>query len=300
MVFALLFAGITSTINAQNSTAYGNWFAVTSETYPDFPVQHSDSVFLHETGGDIFSEFKALGVEAKMGANNEPTAFIHGILDSSYGLPDPGYRIKISWDIIATEEASSSIYDVRPIFIVNGVEFQPRDGNGKETPDTNWQVAEFNQFTDIAGNKLESKIDSFSEIYIRTDFSQGDICFIKEVIYHSVKNGEAVEYKIALNETVSGLDPIMTTPTQFELKQNYPNPFNPTTAIEFSIKKSEFVTLTIHDILGRKVAKLVQQKLHHGTYKFTFDASNLPSGTYFYKLSTGSGLTQTRKMIILK
>jgi hypothetical protein len=96
-------------------------------------------------------------------------------------------------------------------------------------------------------------------------------------------------------------------PDHYSLSQNYPNPFNPSTKIKFDIPLSRgvpagqgvSVTLKIYDILGREVATLVNELLKPGTYEVEWDASNYPSGVYFYKLQTES-FTQTKKMILLK
>ena len=86
---------------------------------------------------------------------------------------------------------------------------------------------------------------------------------------------------------------------QFELAQNYPNPFNPTTTIQFSIPETSFIELSVFDILGRKVAKLVEGKFEVGTHKVTFDATNLSSGIYFYKLKSEK-FSAVKKMILMK
>jgi hypothetical protein len=90
-----------------------------------------------------------------------------------------------------------------------------------------------------------------------------------------------------------------TLPGGFRLEQNYPNPFNPSTRIEFALSKSEFVSLRVYDILGREVAILVNETQPAGTYRVTFDARNVPSGTYFYSLKAGS-FSQTRSMVVVK
>lgn len=103
------------------------------------------------------------------------------------------------------------------------------------------------------------------------------------------------------NLGLSAIKPITNMkPTDFALQQNYPNPFNPTTAIEFAITKPELTTLVVYDILGRNVTTLVNKKLQIGTYRYTFNGNNLPSGTYFYKLSTASGHSQIKKMVLIK
>jgi hypothetical protein len=102
--------------------------------------------------------------------------------------------------------------------------------------------------------------------------------------------------------TISG-----EVPKEFSLLQNYPNPFNPSTKIKFDIPllrrvsegRGVSVKLTIFDILGREAAALVNQQLQPGSYEVTWDASNMPSGVYFYKLES-DGFTETKKMLIIK
>ena len=88
-------------------------------------------------------------------------------------------------------------------------------------------------------------------------------------------------------------------PSEYTLSQNYPNPFNPTTEINFSIPASGNTTLAIYNVLGQKVATLVSKELTAGSYKYQFDASNLTSGIYFYKLQSNE-YSQVRKMMLLK
>ncbi|KXK43973.1 MAG: peptidase S8/S53 subtilisin kexin sedolisin, partial [Chlorobi bacterium OLB5] len=83
-------------------------------------------------------------------------------------------------------------------------------------------------------------------------------------------------------------------------KQNYPNPFNPITNIEFSIAKTNDVSLIIYNSIGQQVATLVNQQLSPGTYKYDFNASGLPSGSYYYRLTAGDDYVKTNKMILVK
>jgi hypothetical protein len=85
----------------------------------------------------------------------------------------------------------------------------------------------------------------------------------------------------------------------FELNQNYPNPFNPSTEISFSLAKSEKVKLTVYNLLGKQVAVLVDGTRNAGHQSVTFDAANLSSGVYFYKLEAGSTVL-AKKMMLLK
>ncbi len=96
----------------------------------------------------------------------------------------------------------------------------------------------------------------------------------------------------------------------FDLSQNYPNPFNPTTTVKFTISNVETrhasslqqVVLKIYDVLGKEVATLVNEEKSAGNYEIEFNASQLSSGIYFYKIEVGNGqvFTQTKKMLLLK
>ncbi len=91
----------------------------------------------------------------------------------------------------------------------------------------------------------------------------------------------------------------LNVPTSFELSQNYPNPFNPSTSIKYSIPKNSFVSIKVYDIIGNEVRSLVNQDKAAGSYEIKFDASNMPSGVYFYSIQAGS-FSQTKKMILMK
>jgi hypothetical protein len=89
------------------------------------------------------------------------------------------------------------------------------------------------------------------------------------------------------------------SPRQYKLFQNYPNPFNPTTTIQYQIPKQSHVVLNIYDILGNQVKTLVNKEENSGNYSVNFNASELSSGIYFYRIIAGSFI-QTKKLILLK
>jgi len=106
-------------------------------------------------------------------------------------------------------------------------------------------------------------------------------------------------YRRPLGE-LTGIQPISGQfPAHFTLEQNYPNPFNPSTVIKFQVASSSSVKLIVFDVLGREVAALVDEQLKPGTYEVEWNASNYPSGVYFYKLEAGD-YTQTKKMLMIK
>lgn len=88
-------------------------------------------------------------------------------------------------------------------------------------------------------------------------------------------------------------------PSRFALSQNYPNPFNPATKINFEVPVRSFVSLKVFDMNGKEVSNLVSQIQAPGYYQYDFDGSNLPSGTYFYKLQTAD-FTSTKKFVLVK
>ena len=88
-------------------------------------------------------------------------------------------------------------------------------------------------------------------------------------------------------------------PGRFRLNQNYPNPFNPTTTIDYTIGEVSFVRLSVFDVTGRPVARLVEKEQSAGTYSVTFTADKIPSGMYIYRLEAGS-YSQTRTMMLVK
>ncbi len=125
----------------------------------------------------------------------------------------------------------------------------------------------------------------------------------------SAVNDQATVLNVKLQPIINGISGINNQPQEFRLYQNYPNPFNPSTTINFEIPLSRgvsgeagrgvFTSLKIYDVLGNEIAVLVNSKLTPGTYEYQWDASNYPSGVYFYKLSAGD-YTAVNKMILIK
>jgi len=123
------------------------------------------------------------------------------------------------------------------------------------------------------------------------------------VLVYAIINGEKV---YSIEESEEYLDYIRTydvkTATQsqqIELHQNYPNPFNPTTKIEYSLPEASMVKLTVYNSLGQEVASLVNEYKAAGKHIVDFNANNLPSGMYFYKLQSGN-FNSVKKMMLIK
>jgi hypothetical protein len=107
-----------------------------------------------------------------------------------------------------------------------------------------------------------------------------------------IDNDGRFEYSKTIEVDMNGVK-------KYELTQNYPNPFNPTTAISYVLPQAGMVRLTLYNILGQKIRTLVNEVKEAGTHTFNFDASDLNSGMYIYKIESGS-FTQTRKMTLVK
>lgn len=123
---------------------------------------------------------------------------------------------------------------------------------------------------------------TFNRQPIGLQFDPGDDIVLKEgtTLIGIIKNGKQV-------------------PGKFTLYQNYPNPFNPVTNISYDIAKRTLVTIKIYDVLGKLVQKPVNEVKEAGKYSMEFDASNLPSGVYYYVIRAGS-FTDTKKMVLVK
>ncbi|MFI5144453.1 MAG: T9SS type A sorting domain-containing protein, partial [Ignavibacteria bacterium] len=100
--------------------------------------------------------------------------------------------------------------------------------------------------------------------------------------------------------SVTGIHkPNGTVADNYSLSQNYPNPFNPSTKIKYQIPNQENVKLTVYDILGNEVATLVNEKQSAGTHEISWNAANVSSGVYLYKITAGS-YSDTRRMSLIK
>jgi hypothetical protein len=174
--------------------------------------------------------------------------------------------------------------------LVSAEEYLPAINNFDE-------IAQQNPNTDIA---LYRQIDALTTSLLVPQ----DSTLNKGVLgKYSVTN--LSDYTNKLNELLktrgkSGLDSKKELlPTEYTLYQNYPNPFNPTTTIKYDLPNTSDVSLIIYDILGRKVKELFNSKQQAGRYEVQFNASNLASGVYIYRLIADKYMS-SRKMILLR
>ncbi len=111
-------------------------------------------------------------------------------------------------------------------------------------------------------------------------------------------------YVVEEGGAVTDINEMASTLTSYKLQQNYPNPFNPNTKINFSLASDSKVTLTVFDVLGQEVANLISGNLAAGSHEINFNASNINSGVYFYRINStgvdGTNFVDVKKMTIMK
>ncbi len=156
----------------------------------------------------------------------------------------------------------------------------------------------FNNSSWTSNSTVNATAVSGLNVHNHSDLSTGDGC--TQITTVGTSYTQRPNISLTIDLIVTGLENNLTgIPDKYELFQNYPNPFNPVTKINFAIPKQGMVTLKIFDILGREVAKLVNEVKPAGYYTIEFDASYLASGVYFYRLEAGS-FTDVKRMVLIK
>ncbi len=151
-----------------------------------------------------------------------------------------------------------------------------------------------NALTNSSGNA------TFTTSYVRNP--SGEWCFTVTNVTKSgwtYDSGSNVVTKSCESGDVYSEDNVVEMPAEYRLLQNYPNPFNPVTTIQFILPTASYTQLSVYNILGQEVAKLVDGTLDAGEHNIQWNAEEYPSGIYLYRLTT-SDFTETRKMILLK
>jgi hypothetical protein len=146
---------------------------------------------------------------------------------------------------------------------------------------------DWNQITFVPGNGNSNSPKEYS--FSDKDLFAGGSTF--QYRLKQIDNDGSFEY--------SDVVEVEIVPEQYELSQNYPNPFNPSTTIQFSLPKQSQLKINLYNMLGEQVATITEGMYESGNHKVTFSASNLPSGTYVYRLES-SEFVQVKKMILLK
>jgi hypothetical protein len=131
-----------------------------------------------------------------------------------------------------------------------------------------------------------------------TDFAGVDLADVYQMKFDG--NGTIYVDNIYFSTMVADVKEVHgSIPSNYDLGQNYPNPFNPTTSIRFSLPEPNQVMLKVYNMLGQEVATLLNEYMNAGTFELSFDASELPSGTYVYSISAGD-YKSFKKMVLIK
>ncbi|MFW5972439.1 MAG: T9SS type A sorting domain-containing protein, partial [Bacteroidota bacterium] len=152
-----------------------------------------------------------------------------------------------------------------------------------------------------AGNavRADDASDAFSSDFASTSFEEGtELEYLQGLWWFSFSNYKLVPVELDDVGFLTSVEPGEIA-SRFALSQNYPNPFNPATLIEYSVPAAGKVTLEVFDMLGRKVATLVDGQMPAGVHGITFEAAGLSSGLYLYRLSAGNHVA-TRTMMLIK
>ena len=272
-------------------------------TSPTLSWSVSKSASSYEIQVSTNSNFSSMVIDTK------------GALSTSVTLQNLRNNTAYSWRVKATNSVGSSnwspVYHFRTLGSIppSPTLIYPLNGASKVSLDTTfkWDTVSSVSFYRI---QVSSNME-FAPVILDTLIVNGTslnmISLQNDTTYYwkvaAIRNGVASLYSNVWTFTTESLTSVKKTnsfiPTEYSLSQNYPNPFNPSTAINFSIPKESFVTLTIYDPLGRKVKMLVNNELTAGKYYIHFDASGIQSGVYFYHLKAGN-FNETKKLILLK
>lgn len=169
---------------------------------------------------------------------------------------------------------------------------------GGTSQNTDRKITSDNSGSDTAISLRKSFLDSLA-VSLGT-VNDSVLCIWSATAYNGIDSITSNSFIVVLKRDGVGISSISSVvPEKFELGNNYPNPFNPVTNIEFSIQKTSNTNLSVYDVSGKLVSTLVNQVLSPGVYKYEFDATNLSSGIYFYRLEN-EFFTDTKRMILIK
>ncbi len=177
------------------------------------------------------------------------------------------------------------------------VKYSPGGGSGMVHNSSNdiWSSGTgFVHYDGISWNTVSAPVPADGSLLSMSRVTSSDIWAVGRYFEGSNLKSLTMHY-----EGVTSVLNSNTTLQDYILYQNYPNPFNPSTNLEFEISKLGFVSLKVFDVSGKELVTLVNEVMKPGNYKYKFDAYDLPSGTYFYRLSS-EDFTETKSMILLK
>jgi hypothetical protein len=227
-------------------------------------------------------------------------AYYHTVNDKIQYFNMP-YYLKMSKAAIGTVATLAELTDIVPVELlaftasVKNSEVQILWSTASELNNLGFEI-----------ERSVNVINNFVTVgYVDGKGSSTEINYYSFLDNPQVSGANQIYYRlkqIDFDGTFSYSDVVSVTfdvPAEFVLSQNFPNPFNPSTRISYFVSQESFVSIKVHDFLGREVKTLVGENQPIGSYDVVFDASNLPSGTYFCTMIAGN-FSDTKKMIVLK
>jgi hypothetical protein len=205
--------------------------------------------------------------------------------------------LAVACDVWGLSSGSNGSYSYGKIHLLNSNTGGPisTDTLVAQVNQAAWNISVMGTYTNRGNGDLFGNASGYASTW--------DVKFDEqENLYSQSFFGWTVE-KWKFNGTLpsfTGVEPIGSgIPDGYRLEQNYPNPFNPMTQIEFAVPTESFVSMTVYDILGREISSLVNEVKSAGSYRVSFDARSVPSGSYFVTMRAGE-FTQTRSMMVVK
>ncbi|MFZ1289011.1 MAG: T9SS type A sorting domain-containing protein [Melioribacteraceae bacterium] len=264
--------------------------------------------YIHDNWGVTLPEKRGIIKTTDGGNNWDVVAQIFGVdilkfYDENIGIVKRGLNENGNFYSVISRTTDGGInwqsFDIDSIGWGNDFEFIPND------PSRVWLCDGYGGhlfFSNDTGSTWErinfSEIELIGRDIVFVDENHGWILSDYGILLHTNNNGGIItNIKEIENFKIQN---------KFELRQNYPNPFNPNTKISYSIpnvassfSSSQIVQIKVYDILGKEISTLVNEQKSAGNYEVNFNAENLPSGIYFYKLQVGE-FSEIKKMILLK
>ncbi len=231
----------------------------------------------------------------------QPIVFVFNIDFPALGWSDDGSTLYCVYSVVKPDVASSG-WNQRDIYI----QYSINEGSTWSNPIRITNTADIDESYPSISNWNRGSVGNIYEVNIIYMKDPG----VGPGAFNGTYNNATPSLNKQIYRKLIGLPPIgiktisNEVPYNFSLEQNYPNPFNPKTKIKFSLPSagqshSLNVQLVVYDILGKEVTTLVNEQLQPGIYNVEWDASNIPSGVYFYQIKT-LGFTDTKKAILIK
>ena len=290
-------------------------------------MQHFNMLLVYEINGLTWLDSLNLGNHYGGGwmHNNaaQPQKFHSTFDDSTWMVVHPGWRMGgMQGGMMMPDSIFTQMLEIFPQNLPNsgsqnifaGFQFNmmyPDGQHGMGPMGGCGSMMQFNNNLDfqLYFNDMQLKANNIDKNKIKVKYYDGNTSSwieIPDAVVNTLTNtvtfskNNVSNFIILTGEATTDVtDGKVSTINDFELFQNYPNPFNPSTTINFKLKEISHVVLSVYNVLGQKLFDLVNSELSAGIHNVKFDAENLSSGIYFYKLKAGS-YTDIKKMLLLK